>query len=94
MGEKTYLDEKGYLRFNDSGNLVHRWVAYNKIYKPTKRKYSMKFRNYQVHHKDGNKLNNNPINLQVVSVSKHKSIHGIKSGISYWFIEIIKRIFR
>jgi len=87
MGEKTYLDKNGYLRFNDSGNLVHRWVAYNKIYKPRKRKY-------QVHHKDGNKLNNNYLNLQIVSVFEHKNIEGIKWDFSDWIIEMIKRIFR
>ena len=30
---KTYKDKNGYLRFNNSNKLVHRWVAYQKIYK-------------------------------------------------------------
>ena len=94
MGEKTYIDKNGYFRFNDSDKLVHRWVAYNKIYKPNKRKYSMNFRNYQVHHKDGNKLNNSPLNLQVVTLFQHKRIEGISWGFSDWIVETIKRAFR
>lgn len=94
MGNKTYIDKKGYLRFNDSDKLVHRWMAYNKIYKPNKRKYSMGFRNYQVHHKDGNKLNNSYENLQVVTIFQHKNIEAIKWGLSDFFIEMIKRFFR
>ncbi len=94
MGKKTYIDKNGYLRFNDSDKLVHRWVAYNQIYKSKSWKYLMKFKNYQVHHKDGNKLNNNSSNLQVVSVFKHKNIEGIKWGFSDWIIEMIKRLFR
>jgi len=92
MGKKTYIDKNGYLRFNDSDKLVHRWVAYNQIYKSKSWKYLMKFKNYQVHHKDGNKLNNNSSNLQVVSVFKHKNIEGIKWGFSDWIIEMIKRL--
>jgi len=73
---KTYIDENGYFRFNDSDELVHRWVAYKKIYK--KGNYSMPFSSYIVHHKDGNKLNNAVSNLQIVTQDEHEEIHNIR----------------
>ena len=91
---KTYIDEKGYLRFKDSNKLVHRWVAYKHHYKPKKGRYMLKFRNYQVHHKDGNRLNNNSSNLQILSVFKHMNVEGIRWSFSDWIVEMIKRIFR
>jgi hypothetical protein len=48
---KTYVDEKAYRRFRDSGKLVHRWVAEKKVggrIGPGR----------VVHHRDGNKMNN------------------------------------
>lgn len=66
---KTYVDDNGYLRFSDSGKLVHRWVA--------ERKYGCKIpKHYVVHHVDGNKLNNNPDNLVVMHWSAHAELHG------------------
>lgn len=73
MYNKTYVDENGYLRFSDSGKLVHRWVA--------EKKYGCKIpRNYVVHHIDKNKLNNNPDNLVVMHWSDHAELHN-KPGI-------------
>jgi len=31
MSKKTYRDSRGYLRFKDSGRLVHRWAAERKL---------------------------------------------------------------
>lgn len=35
-----------------------------------------------VHHKDGNKLNNSPENLEVMTVTEHKRLHAINSAFS------------
>lgn len=72
---KTYKDEGGYLRFNDTDKLVHRWVAYKKIYKPNKHKFDLPFSHYQIHHKDGNKFNNSMDNLAVVTEAEHYQHH-------------------
>ena len=58
MSTKTYEDENGYLRFKDSDILVHRWVAENKLGRPLRA-------GEVVHHKDRDKLNNDPDNLWV-----------------------------
>lgn len=65
---KTYIDKNGYRRFSDSHKLVHRWVAEKKGSKPLG--YG-----FQVHHKDGKKLNNNPENLEWVTRRKHIEKH-------------------
>lgn len=64
----SYVDENGYLRFNDSDILVHRYVAQKKLgrwLEPWE----------VVHHIDGNKRNNNPSNLWVCSQQEHDRIH-------------------
>lgn len=67
--KNTYIDEKGYRRFNGSNELVHRWAAEKKL--------GRKLRNGEVvHHKDRNKLNNNPDNLYVCKNQvEHDRIH-------------------
>jgi len=77
MGEKTYIDDKGYLRFNDSGKLLHRYLARKYIWKKHRGKYPYRFKHYQIHHIDGNKLNNNLDNLQIVTINEHRIIHNI-----------------
>ena len=62
--KKTHVDEKGYSRFIDSNIYVHRWVA---------EKFVVKRKLYDwevVHHRDGNKTNNQPYNLQHVTINK------------------------
>ena len=56
--DKSYIDENGYRRFTDSDIFVHRWVAEKKIGRKLKR-------GEVVHHKNRNKLDNSPGNLQV-----------------------------
>jgi hypothetical protein len=68
MSKKTYVDRKGYRRFRDSGKLVHRWVAGDKV-----RGKIGKGR--VVHHIDGDKLNNDPSNLWIMWRSKHSKHH-------------------
>jgi len=68
MGDKTYIDEKGYLRFKDSNKLVHRWVV--------EKEFGRKLRaGEEVHHKDGNKLNNDPNNLEPMWWEDHVDLH-------------------
>lgn len=69
--EKTYSDKKGYLRFWNSGLLVHRSIA-EKI-------LGRKLRNGEVvHHKNRNKKDNRPSNLYIFKNQKeHNRAHKI-----------------
>ena len=64
----TRVDEDGYRRFVNSGRYVHRWV----MEKELKRKL---LRNEIVHHKNENKLDNRPENLEVMTKKEHYKIH-------------------
>ena len=80
---KSHIDSNGYLRFNDTDRLVHRWVAYHQIYK--KGFFFFSFSNYQIHHIDGDKLNNNASNLKLLSRGKHRKNHNIKHPLVKFF---------
>ena len=75
------LNAGGYLQFTESpangahaGVYIHRiiaeWVVGRKIQKGE-----------VVHHLDGNKKNNNPDNLQVMSASSHARMHAIENNL-------------
>jgi hypothetical protein len=65
---RWFVDSKGYRRFSDSGELVHRWVAEKKL--------GSLWDGAVVHHKDRDKLNNDPKNLWVFpNQSKHAKTH-------------------
>ena len=70
MRSRDYIvDEDGYYRFPISGMLVHRWVAEKHV-------IGRKLQPGEVvHHKNGNKLDNRPENLEVMSWDKHESHH-------------------
>jgi len=75
--KKMYLDDKGYLRFRNSKRLVHRWKAQKHIFEPNRHLYPKSFKFYVVHHKDGNKLNNDVSNLEILSKPDHENRHSI-----------------
>ena len=63
MAADTEINKEGYLVFKDSKKPVHRWVA--------KQKYGDETDGKEVHHIDGNKLNNNKENLILLSKEDH-----------------------
>lgn len=67
LTSSTYTDKNGYLRYSDTGKLVHRDIA--------KRKYGTISKWDQVHHIDGNKINNSPSNLIKLSKTEHEIMH-------------------
>lgn len=68
-------DYKGYLRDFHSRRLVSREVAFEHVYRRNRRRYPLPFRCYLVHHKDGNKRNNNPDNLELFTRKEHDKLH-------------------
>lgn len=81
FNREKYTDTNGYYRWKDNNRLVHRDIAFNEIYKKLYREGKLKerFREYIVHHKDMNKLNNNVNNLEIMKKSEHQKIHEIKN---------------
>jgi len=71
MGRKTYIDKKGYPRYSDTGELVHRKVAAKKV-------GGKIYRDRVVHHRDGNKKNFRRGNLQVMEKSAHAKLEAKK----------------
>ena len=73
MGKKTFRDSQGYLRFIDSGRLVHRWVAKKKLRRKLKPKEV-------VHHNNRIKTDNRTGNLRVFDSSlQHRAYHARKA---------------
>ncbi|MHA2387016.1 MAG: HNH endonuclease [Candidatus Thorarchaeota archaeon] len=73
MGKKTYRDSNGYLRFKDSGKLVHRWVAEKKL--------GRRLRSSEVvHHRNKIRSDNRSKNLQVFSSRARHRAHHIKKA--------------
>ena len=72
-----YIDSRGYER-NGWGDLIHRNIAYHYLYVEGYKmgKYTLRFGEYDIHHKDRNKRNNHPDNLQILTREEHKKIHG------------------
>ena len=64
-----YIDDKGYARFNNSDQLVHRYVAEKYV---VGRKL---LPNEEVHHKNRNKLDNRAKNLSVTTHGRHVATH-------------------
>ena len=72
---KTRVNSSGYQQFKDPGTgqwtLTHRRVAEKLVGGPI-------FPGREVHHIDGDKTNNRPSNLTIVSKTEHRRIHRSK----------------
>lgn len=71
--KERIVDERGYER-DGYGRLVHRNVAWKHLYSYPE--YPDRFGSYDIHHKDGNKRNNTPDNLEILTRAQHKTKHG------------------
>ena len=84
QGYKVIINENGYEQFaenikypSEEGKIFHNWYAKKFIYKKNKRKYPLSWHEYEVHHKDGNKRNNNLNNLEILTKEEHRKKHGL-----------------
>jgi hypothetical protein len=79
----TYVDDKGYLRISAGpcrGVRVHTLVAMAKLGRPLKP-------DEVVHHRDEDKQNPHPDNLQILSKNQHNAV----SAKQYWFLKKLKK---
>lgn len=67
----AYIDKKGYLRWKVGDRLCHREIAWNAGIRG-----KGNFGNSDIHHKDRNKLNCNPENLECLTRDEHQEEHG------------------
>lgn len=73
---KKVIDKNGYKRGQHKhSDLIHRQIAYSEIYLKNRNEYPLKFHKYVIHHIDGNKLNNDVSNLQILTKEEHEAIH-------------------
>lgn len=75
LQNEIVIDNNGYER-DGFGILVHRKVAWEKLY--NRLNHPNKFGSYDVHHKDRNKRNNSPDNLEILTREEHRIKHGLK----------------
>jgi len=72
---QTRVNSSGYAQFKDPSTgqwaLTHRRVAEKLV-------GGRIYPGREVHHIDGNKTNNRPSNLKIVSQAEHRAIHGKK----------------
>jgi hypothetical protein len=66
----VYIDRRGYLRWKESNRLCHRDIAWRNDIRGTAR-----FGECDIHHKDENKLNNQPSNLEALTRYQHQIHH-------------------
>lgn len=81
---KTYIDENGYRRFSDSNKLIHRYVVEKKIGRKLRKEEI-------VHHKNRNKLDNSPDNLEVFANQEEHEKHHRETDFMF---KLKRKIFR
>jgi len=64
----TYVDDNGYLKFRDSDKLYHRWIKEKELGRRLEK-------GEIIHHINGNKLDNRPENLQILTAKEHYKKH-------------------
>jgi hypothetical protein len=69
--ENTYLGKRGYLHWKSDKQLCHRTIAYREL-----NHRGTPFSECDIHHRNGNKLDNNPENLQLLTREEHQLAHG------------------
>jgi len=75
--KKKYIDKNGYARGTlNHSDLIHRQIAYEKIYIPHRNQYPLPFSAYQVHHIDKDRGNNILSNLLLLTEDQHAKLHG------------------
>lgn len=65
---RKWQDADGYLRYHHTNQLVHRWIVENKT------RISIPV-DHHVHHRNGNKRDNRPKNLQILPGRVHMAHH-------------------
>jgi len=80
------VDNFGYLR-DKKGYLIHRTLAFRFIYMKNRNIYQLPFKQYQVHHRDYNKLNNDIFNLIVLTYDEHQMLHKVCYKCPKWKTE-------
>jgi hypothetical protein len=69
--QNAYIGKGGYLRWKEGDKLCHRDIAYR-----TLNHRDGSFSAYDVHHRNGDKLDNRPANLQLLNREEHQRAHG------------------
>jgi hypothetical protein len=93
--DNAYIDDKGYLRWKIDDALCHRDIVFDAEVADGNRIEN--FASKDVHHKDGNKLNDNPENLEILNREKHQEEHGqiiYDSGKKYIKLARVSKIYR
>ena len=90
--QNAYIDPHGYLRWRDTNRLCHRDIAWKNGLRGND-----KFGNCDIHHVDGNKWNNDPLNLEVLVRAEHEIKHGnviFENGRKYIKLARTRKIYK
>ena len=82
---RTYVDKNGYLRYSDSDYLVHRRVKEKQLGRRLKK-------GEIVHHINGDRLDNKPENLELLSPKEHFKKHVVPILQERWEAQIVENL--